>query len=167
MYRGGAEKKIRQYLVEHNFVDAIIQLPSNLFYGAAIATCIMVLKKNKSNSDILFIEASEEFVKSTNNNKLTPDNIAHIMEAYESRQNIPHFAQLVSLDQIQENDYNLSVSSYVEQKDTREKIDIVQLNAQIRDIVAKEQQLRDEIDRIIAEIEGDAPIPQHQATLNI
>jgi type I restriction enzyme M protein len=167
MFRGGAEKKIRQYLVEQNFVDAIIQLPINLFYGAAIATCIMVLKKNKSNSDILFIDASEEFVKSGNNNKLTPDNIAHIMEAIISRQDIPHFAQLVSLDQVQENDYNLTVSTYVTPKDTREKVDIVQLNAQIRDIVAKEQQLRDEIDRFIAEIEGDTLIPQHQATLNI
>jgi type I restriction enzyme M protein len=167
MNRGKVEKKIRQYLVEHNFVDAIIQLPDNLFYGSNIATCIMVLKKNKSNSDTLFIDASEEFIKVTNNNKLTPDNIAHIMEAYESRQDIPHFAKLVSLEQIQENDYNLSVSSFVEKKDTSEKVDIVQLNAQIRDIVAKEQQLRDEIDRIIAEIEGDALIPQHQATLNI
>jgi type I restriction enzyme M protein len=172
MYRGKAEKKIRKYLVEQNFVDAIIQLPSNLFYGSPIATCIMVLKKNKSNSDTLFIDASEEYIKVTNNNKLTPDNIAHIMEAYESRQDIPHFAQLVSLDQIQENDYNLTVSTYVTPKDTREKVDIVQLNAQICDIVAKEQQLRDGIDRIIAEIEGNAPISQsqvtqHQATLNI
>jgi type I restriction enzyme M protein len=174
LYRdqGKAEKQIRQYLIEHNFVDAIIQLPDNLFYGSTIATCIMVLKKNKSNSDIFFIDASEECVKVGNKNKMTSDNIAHIMEAIESRKDIPHFAQLVSQDQVQENDYNLTVSSYVTPKDTRGKVDIVQLNAQIRDIVAKEQQLRDEIDRIIAEIEGDAPIPQsqvtqHQATFNI
>jgi type I restriction enzyme M protein len=121
LYRNGAEKKIRQYLVEHNFVDAIIQLPSNLFFGASIATCIMVLKKNKSNSDTLFIDASEECVRVGYENKLMPDNIAHIMEAIESRQDIPHFSKLVSLDQIQENDYNLSVSSFVEQKEVIEK----------------------------------------------
>lgn len=153
MYRGGAEKKIRQYLIDNNFIDCIIQLPSNLFYGTSIATCIMVLKKSKPDNRVLFIDASKEFVKVTNNNKLSEDNIDSIVNSFVSREDKEYFSRLVAYDEIKENDYNLSVSTYVEAEDTREIIDIVKLNAEIKEIVAREQVLRDEIDKIIAEIE--------------
>ena len=153
MYRGGAEKKIRQYLIDNNFIDCIIQLPSNLFFGTSIATCIMVLKRSKSDNKTLFIDASNEFVKVTNNNRLTEENIAHIVDEFVSRIDVDHYARCVPYEEIVEQDYNLSVSSYVEQEDTREKIDIVKLNAEIEEIVAREQILRDEIAKIIAEIE--------------
>ncbi len=156
MYRGGAEKKIRKYLIDNNFIDCIIQLPSNLFFGTSIATCIMVLKKGKIDNRILFLDASNEFVKVTNNNKLTPENIDHIVDAFAERKEVEHFAHLATYEEIVENDYNLSVSTYVEPEDTREQIDIVKLNAEIEEIVAREQVLRDEIAKIIAEIEVDA-----------
>ena len=152
MYRGGAEQKIRQYLVDNSYIDCIIQLPGNLFFGTSIATCIMVMKKNRSNNSILFIDASNEYIKVTNNNKLTEENINKITDAFIKRENIDYFAKLVSYDKIKEQDYNLSVSTYVEQEDTREKIDIVKLEEEIRGIVAREQVLRDEIDKIIREI---------------
>ena len=154
MYRGGAERKIRQYLIDNNYVDCVIQLPSNLFYGTSIATCIMVLKKSKPENSTLFIDASSEFVKVTNNNKLTQDNIDKIIETFSTRLDIEHFSRLVPNSEIEEQDYNLSVSTYVEQKDTREIIDITRLNVEIEEIVAREQVLRDEIVRIIAEIEA-------------
>lgn len=153
MYRGGAEKKIRQYLIDNNFIDCIIQLPSNLFFGTSIATCIMVLKRSKSDNRTLFIDASGECVKVTNNNRLTEENIAKIVAEFVSRADVDYFARCVAYDEIAGNDYNLSVSTYVEAEDTREVIDIVKLNAEIREIVAREQVLRDEIDKIIAEIE--------------
>lgn len=153
MYRGGAEQKIRKYLIDNNFVDCIIQLPENLFYGTPIATCIMVLKKSKSENSTLFIDVSKECIKITNNNKLSPTNIENIINIYTSREEKKHMSVCVSNDKIGENDYNLSVSTYVEQEDTREKIDIEVLNKEIADIVAREQILRDEIDKIIAEIE--------------
>lgn len=153
MYRGGAEKKIRQYLIDNNFIDCIIQLPSNLFFGTSIATCIMVMKKNKTDNRTLFIDASNECVKVTNNNKLTPENIDRIVDIFTKREEVEYIAHLASYDEVKENDFNLSVSTYVEAKDTREKIDIVKLNAEIKEIVAREQVLRDEIDKIIAEIE--------------
>ena len=156
MYRGGAERKIRQYLIDNNYVDCVIQLPSNLFYGTSIATCIMVLKKSKPENSTLFIDASNEFVKVTNNNKLTQDNMDRIIEAFRTREDIEHFSRLVPNSEIEEQDYNLSVSTYVEQKDTREVIDITKLNAEIEEIVAREQVLRDEIARIIVEIEAGA-----------
>lgn len=154
MYRGGAEQKIRRYMVDNNFVDCVIQLPSNLFFGTTIATCIMVLKKGKSDNKVLFIDATNECIKVTNNNKLTQDNIRRIVDTFAGREEIAHFAHLANYDEIAQNDYNLSVSTYVEAEDTREKIDIVKLNAEIREIVAREQVLREEIDKIIAEIEG-------------
>ena len=154
MYRGGAEQKIRKYLVDNNFIDCIIQLPSNLFFGTSIATCIMVMKKGKKDNDFLFIDASNEYVKVTNNNKLTSENIDHIVESFIKREDKEYFCKLVSYEDIKEQNYNLSVSTYVEQEDKREKIDIVELNARIREIVAREQVPRDEIDKIIAEIEG-------------
>ena len=154
MYRGGAEQKIRKYLIDNNFVDCVIQLPSNLFFGTSIATCIMVLKKGKADSRVLFIDATNECIKVTNNNKLTQANMDRIVDTFAGREEIEHFSHLASYDEISENDYNLSVSSYVEAEDTREKVDIVKLNAEIREIVAREQVLRDEIDKIIAEIEN-------------
>lgn len=153
MYRSGAEQKIRQYLIDNNYIDCIIQLPDNLFYGTSIATCIMVLKKSKNDNSTLFIDASKEFVKVTNNNKLTQENIDKILKAYiERKKDIPHFSRLVPNSEIAKQDYNLSVSTYVEQEDTREKIDIVSLNAEIEQIVERQQKLREEIDKIIAEI---------------
>ena len=154
MYRGGAEQKIRRYLIDNNFVDCVIQLPSNLFFGTSIATCIMVLKKGKSDNRVLFIDATNECIKVTNNNKLTQANMDRIVDTFAGREEIEHFSHLASYDEISENDYNLSVSSYVEAEDTREKVDIVKLNTEIREIVAREQVLRDEIDKIIAEIES-------------
>lgn len=153
MYRGGAEQKIRRYLVENNYVDCIIQLPSNLFFGTSIATCIMVMKKGKADNKVLFIDATNECIKVTNNNKLTEDNIKNIVDVFVSRKDTEHFSKLASYDEISDNNFNLSVSTYVEAEDTREKIDIVKLNAEIKKIVAREQVLRDEIDKIIAEIE--------------
>ena len=153
MYRGGAEQKIRKYLIDNNYVDCVIQLPSNLFFGTSIATCIMVLKKSKSENKTLFIDATSECVKVTNNNKLTPENIDRIVNVFVKREEVEHFAHLASYEEVSGNDYNLSVATYVEAEDTREKIDIVKLNAEIKEIVAREQVLRDEIDKIIAEIE--------------
>lgn len=153
MYRGGAERKIRQYLIDNNYIDCVIQLPDNLFYGTSISTCIMVLKKSKTDNSTLFIDASREFVKVTNNNKLTQENIQNILDAFTGRKDIAHFSKLVPNADIAAHDYNLSVSTYVEQEDTREKIDIVALNAEIQRIVAREQVLREEIAKIIAEIE--------------
>lgn len=154
MYRGGSEQKIRKYLIDNNFIDCIIQLPDNLFYGTSIATSIMVLKKSKQDNKVLFIDASKKFIKVTNSNKLTDENISDIVNEFVSREDKEYFARLVVYDEIKENNYNLSVSTYVEQEDTREKIDIVKLNAQIEEIVAREQVLRNEIAKIIAEIES-------------
>lgn len=153
MYRGGAEKQIRSYLVQNNYVDCIIQLPSNLFFGTSIATCIMVMKKNKKDNKILFIDAANECIKVTNNNKLTEENINRIVEVFANRKKITYFSYLAEYEEVKANDYNLSVSTYVEHEDTREQIDIVALNTKIAEIVAREQALRDEIDKIIAEIE--------------
>jgi len=153
MYRGGAEQKIRKYLVDNNYVDCIIQLPSNLFFGTSIATCIMVMKKNKNDNKTLFIDATNECIKVTNNNKLTPKNIERIVNIFANREEIKHFSHLASYEEVVENNYNLSVSTYVEAEDTREKIDIVKLNAEIERIVAREDELRAAIRTIIEEIE--------------
>lgn len=154
MYRGGAEKKIRKYLIDNNYIDAIIQLPDNLFYGTSIATCIMVMKKAKTDNKVLFIDASKECKKVTNNNKLTEENIAKIVNEVGTREDVDYFSRLAPYDEIKEQEYNLSVSTYVEQENTREVIDIKELNAQIEQIVARENVLRAEIDKIIKEIEG-------------
>ena len=155
MYRGGAEQKIRKYLVDNNFIDAIIQLPSNLFLNVTISVDIMLLKKSKVDNAILFVDASKEFVKVTKNNRLSPENIRRIVSAVAQRENEAYFSRLVLNEEVgnDENNYNLSVSTYVEQEDTREKIDIVKLNAEIAEIVAREQVLRAEIDKIVGEIE--------------
>ena len=153
MYRSGAEQKIRKYLIDNNFIDCVIQLPNNLFFGTSIATCIMVLKKSKSDNSTLFIDASDECIKVTNSNKLTDNNINEILAHYVDRTDKEHLARLVPNSQVAEQDYNLSVSTYVEREDLREKVDILRLNAEIEEIVTREQILRDEIDKIIAEIE--------------
>ena len=157
-YRGGAEKKIRQYLVDSNFVETVIGLPPNLFFGTSIAVNILVLAKNKTDTAIQFIDASGEdfFEKETNNNIMTDDHIARIVELFGSKEDVAHFAQLVPYDTIVENDYNLSVNSYVEPVDTRETVDIEALNAEIAGIVKRQTELRTQIDGIVADLEGDS-----------
>jgi len=154
MYRSGAEQKIRKYLVDNNYVDAIIQLPANLFLNVTISVNIMLLKKNKTDNSILFVDASNECVKVTKNNRLSKDNIGRIVSSVAERKDIEFFCRLVSNGDVgnSDNNYNLSVSTYVIPEDTREKIDISKLNAEIAEIVAREQLLRNEIDKIIEEI---------------
>ena len=154
LYRGGAEQKIRKYLVDNNFVDAVIQLPPDLFFGTTIATCIIVLKKSKADNQVLFVDGSKLFTRVGNKNKLTGDHQQAILDALVAREDADHFAKLVDRDAVAANDYNLSVSSYVEQEDTREEIDIVALNAEIARIVARQQELRTAIDAIVADLEG-------------
>ena len=153
-YRGGAEKKIRQYLVDNNYVETVISLAPNLFYGTTIAVNILVLSKHKTDNSTQFIDASELFKKETNNNVLTGDHITLIMQAFDSKENVEHFAKSIDYEKIVENDYNLSVSSYVEARDTREVIDIDRLNDELKTTVANIDRLRADIDAIVAEIEG-------------
>lgn len=154
LYRSGAEQKIRKYLIDNNFVDAVIQLSPDLFFGTTISTCIVVLKKSKKDNSTLFVNASAEFVRGGNKNKLSQVNQDKILGAFERRENIEHFGRLVPNSEIAENDYNLSVSSYVEELDTTIATDITELNAGITEIVKKQSKLRTEIDIIVAEIEG-------------
>lgn len=154
LYRGGAEQKIRKYLIDNNYVDAVIQLPPDLFFGTTIATCIIVLKKSKKDNATLFIDASAEFVRGGNKNKLTDTNRKRILNAYMERKDEAHFAKLVLNSDIAENDYNIAVSSYVEQENTSEDVDIEKLNAHIAEIVIKQNKLRTAIDEIIADLEG-------------
>jgi type I restriction enzyme M protein len=161
-YRGGAEEKIRQYLVDNNYVETVISLASNLFYGTTIAVNILVMSKHKPDTTIQFIDASGLFKKETNNNVLTdsddesnPGHIQRIMQAFDGKVNVDYFAQSVPFEKVAANGYNLSVSSYVEAKDTREVVDIAQLNAELKTTVAKINQLRKDIDAIVAEIEGE------------
>jgi type I restriction enzyme M protein len=155
LYRGGAEQKIRKYLIDNNYVDAVIQLPPDLFFGTTIATCIIVLKKSKASNDVLFIDGSAQFVRMGNKNKLTDANRAAILDAFVCRAPAPHFASLVDNSALADNGYNLSVSSYVETEDTAEAVDIVALNAEIARIVARQSELRAKIDAIVADLEGD------------
>ncbi|WP_287967327.1 MULTISPECIES: type I restriction-modification system subunit M [Acinetobacter] len=155
-YRGGAEQKIRQYLVDNNYVETVISLASNLFYGTTIAVNILVLSKHKTDMSTQFIDASGLFKKETNNNLLTEQHIEQIMQVFDRKNNVDHFAVSVPFEKIKANDYNLSVSSYVEAKDDREVINISQLNAELKATVAKIDQLRKDIDAIVAEIEGEA-----------
>ncbi len=154
LYRGGAEQKIRKYLVENNYIDTIIQLPPDLFFGTGIATCVVVLKKSKRDNNILFIDASTEFVREGNKNKLSEENRKKILDAFTKRNDIEYFTKLVNNKDIAENEYNISVSSYVEQKDNKEVIDIKVLNKEIEEIVKRENILRKEIDKIVRELEG-------------
>ncbi len=153
LYRGNAEAKIREYLVKENFIDCVIALPDNLFFGTSIATCILVLKKNKQDDTTLFIDASKEFVKEGKKNKLKEHNREKILKTYTERKVIKHFSALASMEQIKENDYNLSVNRYVEQEDTKEIIDIKALNAEISQIVERQSALRNSLESIIKELE--------------
>ncbi len=155
LYRGGAEQKIRKYLVSNNFVDTVIQLPPNLFFGTSIVTCIIVLKKNKADNRICFIDASAEFVHEGNKNKLSDENIRKIYETHRDKAEIAHFSHVVTIGDIEAQDWNLSVSTYVEPEDTREQIDIVELNKKVAGIVERQAQLRTELDAIIKELEGE------------
>ncbi|WP_175843983.1 type I restriction-modification system subunit M [Burkholderia contaminans] len=154
-YRGGAEQKIRQYLVDNNYVETVISLAPNLFFGTTIAVNILVLAKNKKDTTTQFIDASGLFKKETNNNVLLDAHIKQIMQVFDSKANVDHFAQSVSFDVIAANGYNLSVSSYVEAEDNREVVDIKRLNAELKTTVAKIDQLRAKIDAIVAEIENE------------
>jgi type I restriction enzyme M protein len=153
LYRGGAEQKIRQYLIDNNYVDTVIQLPPDLFFGTTIATCIIVLKKSKRDNATLFIDATTEFVHSGNKNKLTEANQQKILGAFVNRKDVEHFAKLVDNGDIAANGYNIAVSSYVEQANTSEMVDIRALNAKIADIVARQAELRTQIDAIVADLE--------------
>ena len=153
LYRGGAEQKIRQFLIDNNYIDTVIQLPPDLFYGTGIATCIIVLKKSKSDNHILFIDASNEFARVGNKNKLLSQHHEKILHAFTTREDIEHFAYLVSNGVIAENSYNISVSSYVEPQDERETVDIRQLNDKISYVVSQQADLREQIDEIVADLE--------------
>ena len=154
-YRKGAEKTIRQYLIDNNFIDCVIQLPENLFFGTSIATCVLVMAKNKTENKILFIDASKEFKKETNNNILEEKNIEAIVEEFKNREEKEYFSRYVDIDEIVENDYNLSVSTYVEKEDTREKIDIKVLNKEIDETVKKIDELRASINEIVRELQDE------------
>ncbi len=153
-YRGGAEAKIRQYLVDNNYVETVISLAPNLFYGTTIAVNILVLSKHKTDTTTQFIDASGLFKKETNNNVLLDTHIEQIMAAFDSKANVDHFAQSIPFEKVAANDYNLSVSGYVEAKDNREMVDIKVLNAKIANIVVRQAELRTQIDAIVAELEG-------------
>ena len=154
LYRGGTEKKIRKYLIDNNYIDAIIQLPPDLFFGTTIGTCIMVLKKSKKDNSVLFIDASEKFVRSGNKNKLTEENQETILTSFTERVDSDYFAKLVANEEITDNDYNIAVSSYVEKEDTREVVNITELNAEIVEIVSRQAELRAAIDAIVADLEA-------------
>ena len=155
LYRGGAEQKIRQYMIDNNFVDAVIQLPSDLFFGTSIATCILVLKKNKTDNNILFVDASDECVRNTNKNKLSDDNINNIVDILKNRATIDGKAYLSTYEEIKDNDYNISVNSYLKTHISSEVIDIVEVNKRLAEIVPRQQQLRVELEEIIRELEVD------------
>lgn len=156
LYRGGTEQKIRQYLVDNNYVDAVIQLPEDMFFGTTIAVCILVLKKSKSVNDVLFIDASKDFVRRGKNNVMTESHRDKVVSMVEERREEQYVSKRVSAEDIANNDYNLSISSYVEFEDTREKIDITELNAEIARIVERQAELRTSIDAIVAELEAGA-----------
>lgn len=155
LYRGGAEQKIRKYLIDNNYVDTVIQLPPDLFFGTTIATCIIVLKKSKKDNKILFIDASAEFVRNGNKNKLSETNRLKILDAFTSRSDAEYFAKLVDSKDVATNDYNISVSSYITAEDTREAVNITELNAKINQIVIRQNELRKAIDEIVEDIEGN------------
>ena len=153
-YRKGAERTIRKYLIDNNFIDCVIQLPENLFFGTSIATCILVMSKNKTENKVLFIDASKEFKKETNNNILEERNIDAILKEFRNRADVEYFSRYVDVSEIEENDYNLSVSTYVEKEDTREVIDITVLNQELEETVKKIDALRSSINEIVKELEN-------------
>ena len=156
LYRSGAEQKIRKYLIDNNYIDTVIQLPPDLFFGTTIATCIIILKKSKKDNSILFIDASAEFTRSGNKNKLMPAHQQKILDSFTARETVEYFCRLVPSAAIAENNFNISVSSYVEKEDTSVAIDIKALNQQIAEIVKRQSELRIQIDAIVADLEGSA-----------
>lgn len=156
LYRGGAEAKIRKYLIDNNYIDTVIQLPPDLFFGTTIATCVIVLKKSKSDNGVLFIDASAEFIHPGNKNKLSKANQKKVIDAFAARENIDHFARVVANVEIAENGYNIGVSTYLAPEDTREALDIALLNAEISQIVARQFDLRTQIDAIVTNLEGES-----------
>ena len=155
LYRGGAEQKIRQYMIDNNFVDTVIQLPPDLFFGTSIATCVLVLKKNKSDNNILFVDASEEFTRNTNKNKLSDENINNIVGLLKDRKSIENKSYLATYDEVRSNDYNISVNSYLKTNTEDSIIDIEEVNKKISEVVPRQQQIRKELEEIIKELEVD------------
>ena len=155
-YRTGAEQKIRKYLIDNNFIDSIIQLPENLFSNTSISTCILVLSKSKPDNNILFIDASNEFIRAKNSNELSDENIENILSIYSNRESKKYISNLVPNVEIEKNSYNLSVNSYVEKKSENKKINISELNEKIKKVVERNRQLRDEIDNVISSLGGDS-----------
>ena len=153
LYRSGNEQKIRQYMVDNNFVDAVIQLPGDLFFGTSIATCILVLKKNKQDNNILFVDASKEFVKSSNKNKLSDDNINNILSLLNSRKTIQNQSYLASYEEVKDKDYNISVNSYIMTDIEKEEVNIKEINNQLTNSLLKQNEIRKELDDIISKIE--------------
>jgi type I restriction enzyme M protein len=152
LYRGGAEQKIRKYLIDNNYVDAVIQLPPDLFFGTTIATCVIVLKRSKNDNAVLFIDGSAEFAHVGNKNKLLPAHQDKILGAFVARHDQEHFTKLIPNSAIAENAYNLVVSSYVEAASKAEAVDIAVLNAEISQIVKRQQEFRAQIDAIVADL---------------
>ena len=155
LYRGGAEQKIRQYMIDNNFVDTVIQLPSDLFFGTSIATCILVLKKNKTDNNILFVDASDECVRNTNKNKLSDDNIKNIINILKDRKSIENKSYLATYEEVKDNDYNISVNSYLKTSGEDTTIDIEEVNRKLSQIVPRQQKIREELEEIIKELEAD------------
>ena len=155
LYRGGAEQKIRKYMIDNNFIDTVIQLPPDLFFGTSIATCILVLKKNKTDNNILFVDASTEFVRNTNKNKLSDENINNIINLLKERKEVENKSYLAPYEEIKENDYNISVNSYLKTNLNEKKIDIKEVNKRLAEIVPRQEQLRKELEEIIRELEVD------------
>ena len=155
LYRGGAEQKIRQYMIDNNFVDTVIQLPPDLFFGTSIATCILVLKKNKSDNNILFVDASEECVRNTNKNKLSDNNINNIVNLLKDRKSVENKSYLATYDEVKDNDYNISVNSYLKTNTDDNDIDIEEVNKKLAEVVPRQQQIRKELEEIIKELEVD------------
>lgn len=155
LYRGGAEQKIRKYMIDNNLVDTIIQLPSDLFFGTPIATCILVLKKNKSDNNFLFIDASNECVRNTNKNKLSDENINNIINLLKDRKSVENKSYLATYDEVKDNDYNISVNSYLKTNTDDNNIDIEEVNKKLAEVVPRQQQIRKELEEIIKELEVD------------
>lgn len=155
LYRGSAEERIRKYLVDNDYVDAVIQLPANIFFGTSITTCILVMRRNKHDHNVLFVDASKEFVAASPTNHLSEENIQNIVQLYRDRKDVAHVSRLVSNEELGAGNYRMSVGAWVEPEDTREKVDIKKLNAKIAEIVARETELRARVDAIVAELEAD------------
>lgn len=155
LYRGGAEQKIRQYMIDNNFIDTVIQLPPDLFFGTSIATCILVLKKNKQDNNILFVDASEECIRNTNKNKLSDDNINNIVNLLKDRKSVENKTYLATYDEVKDNEYNISVNSYLKTNTDDNNIDIEEVNKKLAEVVPRQQQIRKELEEIIKELEVD------------